>query len=95
MISRDPFRPLQFCDSVIVTVASCRSAVFQKREKMAALNWLSVVGKAVLRSGLTIAAENACQVCRHRGITFPCRLSLSKVGVLGTLLDAIGRNMEL
>ena len=62
---------------------------------MAAMSWLSVVGKAVLRSGLTIAAENACQVCRHRGITFPCRLSLSKVGVLGTLLDAIGRNMEL
>ena len=32
MISRDPFRPLQFCDSVIVIVASCSSRVFQKRE---------------------------------------------------------------
>ena len=49
---------------------------------MAAVNWLSVDGKAVLRAGQTIAAENACQVCRRRGITFPCRLSLSKVGVL-------------
>ena len=56
MISRDLFRPLQFCDSVTVIVASCSSRVFQKRKKMAALNWLSVVGKAVLRSGLTIAA---------------------------------------
>ena len=49
---------------------------------MAAVNWLSVDGKAVLRTGLTIAAENACQECRRSGITFPCRLSLSKVGVL-------------
>ena len=49
---------------------------------MVALNWLSVDGKAVLRTGLTTAAENACQVCRRRGITFPRRWSLSKVGVL-------------
>ena len=40
--------------------------------------WL--VGKAVLRTGLTLAPGNACKVCRHRGITFPCRLSLSKGG---------------
>ena len=33
MISRGPFQPLQFCDSVIVIVASCSSRVFQKREK--------------------------------------------------------------
>ena len=33
VISRGPFQPLQFCDSVIVTVASCSSRVFQKREK--------------------------------------------------------------
>ena len=33
VISRDPFQPFQFCDSVIVTVASCSSRVFQKREK--------------------------------------------------------------
>ena len=46
---------------------------------MVALNWLSVDGKAVLRTGLTTAAENACRVCRGRGITL---LSLSKVGVL-------------
>ena len=49
---------------------------------MVAMNWLSVAGKAVLRTGLTIATENACQVCRRRGITIPCWLSLSKVGVL-------------
>ncbi|XP_046770858.1 uncharacterized protein LOC124417860 [Gallus gallus] len=53
---------------------------FTREKIMAAMNWLSVVGKAVLRSGLTIAAENACQVCRHRGISFPCRWSLSKQG---------------
>ena len=33
MISRGPFQPLQFCDSVIAIVASCSSRVFQKREK--------------------------------------------------------------
>ena len=33
VISRGPFQPLQFCDCVIVTVASCSSRVFQKREK--------------------------------------------------------------
>ena len=33
MISRCPFQPLQFCDSVIAIVASCSSRVFQKREK--------------------------------------------------------------
>ena len=33
VISRGPLQPLQFCDSVIVTVASCSSRVFQKREK--------------------------------------------------------------
>ena len=33
VISRGPFQPLQFCDSVIVTVASCSSRVFKKREK--------------------------------------------------------------
>ena len=82
MISRGPFHLLRFCDCVIVIVASCSSRVFQKRENMVALNWLSVDGKAVLRTGLTTAAENACRVCRGRGITFPCRLSLCKVGVL-------------
>ena len=33
IFSRDYFQPLQFCDSVIVIVASCSSRVFQKREK--------------------------------------------------------------
>ena len=33
VISRGPFQPLQFGDCVIVTVASCSSRVFQKREK--------------------------------------------------------------
>ena len=33
VISRGPFQPLQFCDSVIAIVASCSSRVFQKREK--------------------------------------------------------------
>ena len=55
---------------------------FRREKKMAAVKWLSVDGKAVLRIGLTIAAEKVCRVCRRRGITFPCRLSLSKVGVL-------------
>ena len=32
VISRGPLQPLQFCDSVIVTVASCSSRLFQKRE---------------------------------------------------------------
>ena len=33
MISRGPFQPLQFWDSVIAIVASCSSRVFKKREK--------------------------------------------------------------
>ena len=33
VIFRGPFQPLQFCDCVIVIVASCSSRVFQKREK--------------------------------------------------------------
>ena len=33
VIFRGPFQPLQFCDFVTVTVASCSSRVFQKREK--------------------------------------------------------------
>ena len=33
VISRGPFQPLQFGDCVIVTVASCSSRVFKKREK--------------------------------------------------------------
>ena len=33
VIFRGPFQPLQFCDCVTVTVASCSSRVFKKREK--------------------------------------------------------------
>ena len=67
---------------MIVCLLLAAVECFRREKKMAAVNWLSVDGKAVLRTGLTVAAENACQECRRSGITFPCRLSLCKVGVL-------------